>query len=495
MQILLATTEVTPFAKAGGLADVASALPIEWQKYGQDPIVVMPKYSFMDDQAFGFKPTDLTISVKMGFWTEYGRLWYGLLPYSKVPVYLIENADYFDRSGIYGDPHEFPDNDRRFIFFSRAVFETARALQVRPDIIHAHDFHTAMTMAFLKSQYRLDYHFTRTAGVYTIHNLGYQGWWDPGRAMDLSTFGKDQFYPGCWFEKNGLFNAMKAGIMFADKITTVSPTYAKEIRMPWYSEGMQNELNQRGADLIGVLNGVYYDEWNPQADDQIFQNYDIDSLGNKKINKAEYLKSFGIEEHDNNFTPLVGMVTRLTEQKGIDLVRSKIEKYLAENKIRFTMLGTGEQHHEEYFRNLQKKYPENVLLTIGYDNKLAHKLIAASDFFLMPSKYEPCGLTQMYSLKYGTIPVVRQTGGLADTVTEYKPHSGEGNGFVFLHYWDDDFDYALSRAIRLYAKMPHWDIIRKNAMSMDFPSSKTALEYLKVFRWALQKVRGNNGKK
>ncbi|MFA5511268.1 MAG: glycogen synthase [Candidatus Kapaibacterium sp.] len=489
MNIILASSEVEPFAKAGGLADIASSLPLEWHKHGQTPIVIMPKYGFIDTYKYRIEPTDKTLIVQMGNWTEYARLWQGYLPNSKVPVYMIEHNQYFDRNGIYGDPNEYGDNDRRFIFFSRAVFEAAKALNFKPDVIHAHDFHTAFTMAFLKSFYRHDPLFANTAGVYTIHNLAYQGKFNPENAMLLSNFGMKEFYPGSWFEKYGTVNAMKVGIMFADKITTVSPTYAKEIRYPYYSEGLQQELNLRGADLIGVLNGVYYDEWNPEIDKNIYNNYSDSELSDKNINKRKFLLEHGVREDANLELPLIGMVSRLTEQKGIDLLTAKLEYYLENSMFRFALLGTGERKYTDYFNYIKWKYPDLALINIGYNNTLSHRLFAASDFFLMPSLFEPCGLTQMYAMRYGTIPIARITGGLADTITEYNFDTAQGTGFLFWQYNADDLAYAMRRGLSVYNNQPHWDIIRKNAMNNNFSSGKSALEYLKVFNWALEKVR------
>jgi starch synthase len=490
MEIIVASAEAAPLVKAGGLADVAASLPAEWSKFGQSCYLFLPKYSFIDVHEYGFVPTYLVLYVPMGSWTEFAHLWYGKLPGSNFPVYLIENNDYFDRRGIYGDPDEYPDNDRRFIFLSRAIFEASKALNIKPDIIHAHDFHTAFSMAFLKSHYRFDPRFSKTAGVYTIHNLAYQGWFDPQRAMSFSQFGLGEFYPGSWFERYGKVNAMKTGIMFADKITTVSPTYAKEIRTSYFSEGLQDVLNLRAEDLVGVLNGVYYNEWDPEIDEFLYSKYSKDYIQGKKFNKYRFLQERGLSEADNLEIPLLGMVTRLTEQKGIDLVINKIEWLLSNNICRLALLGTGEKQYEDFFRYIAYKYPGKAFIDIGYHNGLSHKIIACSDFLLMPSRFEPCGLTQMYALKYGTIPIVRDTGGLADTVTEYNSENGDGTGFLFWQYNADDFAYAIRRALNLYNVEPHWTIIRQNAMNQDFSSSKAALEYLKVFKWALEKVRG-----
>ncbi|MFA6571622.1 MAG: glycogen synthase [Bacteroidota bacterium] len=489
MNILLASAEVAPFAKAGGLADIAANLPIEWQKFGQNVIIVMPKYLHIDTYKYGFQPTHIVLYVPMGGWTEYGHLWYGTLPDTQVPVYLIENLDYFNRHGIYGDPNEYSDNDRRFIFFSRAIFETANALNFTPDIIHAHDFHTAFSMAFLKSDYRYHYRFSRTAGVYTIHNLAYQGWFNPKRAMQFSGFGMKEFYPGSWFEQKGAVNAMKTGIMFADKITTVSPTYAREIRHSYFSEGMQDVLNIRASDLVGILNGVNYSEWDPEKDNLLYSKYNKDYLQGKKDNKINFLQELGLDDKNNLDLPLVGMVSRLTEQKGIDLMMNKWEYFLDNNKFRFALLGSGDTKYEDYFRYLSWKYPEKVFTNIGYNETLSHRLIAGCDFLVLPSRFEPCGLTQMYALKYGTIPIVRNTGGLADTVTEFIPATGNGDGFVFNNYNAEDFAFAINRALDTYHNAKDWDTVRTNAMSSEFSSGNAALEYLKVFKWALEKIR------
>jgi starch synthase len=299
-----------------------------------------------------------------------------------------------------------------------------------------------------------------------------------------------QYYPGSWFEHFGTVNAMKVGISFADKITTVSPTYGNEIRMPYYSEGLQDVLNHRGEDLIGVLNGVYYNEWDPEIDNELYSKYSKHFLQGKLFNKNEYLQQKGLTVSDNLDIPLIGMVTRLTEQKGIDLIMDKLEWFLTNNMCRLALLGSGEQKYLNYFNYLAWKFPTKAFIYIGYNNRLAHRIIASSDYLLMPSRFEPCGLTQMYALKYGTIPIVRFTGGLADTVKAYDSETGEGTGFHFWQYNSEDFAFAIRRALEIYKKEPHWDLIRRNAMNEDFSSSKSALEYLKVFQWALKKVRG-----
>lgn len=489
MNILLAAAECTPFVKAGGLADMIQSFSAEWKKSGHNPIVILPKYGNIDIYKYGLQPMELVLNVQMGYWTEYARLWQGTLPGTDVPVYFVANADYFNRHGIYGHPDEFPDNDRRFIFFSRAVFEAAKALNFKPDIMHAHDYHTAFVMAFLKSQYKNDPLFNETAGVFTIHNLAYQGKFNPERAMEYSSFGLKEFYPGSWFEFEGTVNSMKTGIMFADKITTVSPTYAQEIKSQYYGEGLHDILKLRASDLIGVLNGVYYNEWSPENDSLIYKKYDINNLNNKRENKYIFLQDHGVDQNDHYDMPMIGMVTRLAEQKGIDLLIHKIEEHLSRNLYRFALLGSGEPRYVDFFKELAWKYPGRALIHIGYNEELSHRIISASDYFLVPSRFEPCGLTQMYSLKYGTIPIVRSTGGLADTVNEYIEDTNTGNGFVFLNYDAEDMSWAINRALNCYMRTPVWDNLRKNAMLSDYSSSNSAAQYIEVFNWAKEKIR------
>lgn len=490
MNILLLSAEVTPFAKAGGLGDVAASLPKAWEELGHTPIVIVPKYGHIDTGKYEIIPTDIVFSVPMGTWQEYGRLWQGTLPNSTVPVYFIQNQDYFDREGIYGNPDGFTDNDRRFLFLTRAAFEAARALQFKPDIVHAHDNHTAFAMAFLKSQYRSDPFFDRAAGVFTIHNMAYQGIYDPRRAMEFTGFGMKSFYKGSWFEQHGVVNSMKTGIMFADKITTVSPTYAQEIRWAKFGEGLQNSLNERGGDLIGVLNGVDYTEWDPENDSTIYETYSKSSLTLKQGNKRKFLLDCGLPESEaTQNIPLIGMVSRLTDQKGIELLEQTIENFLSYGLMRFCIIGSGERKYEDFLRYLARKFPRRALVQIGYNSGQSHRIIAASDFLLVPSRFEPCGLTQMYALKYGTIPIVRSTGGLADSVEEFNPTALTGNGFLFNAYQRKDFASAIRRALSVYSIQPYWNALRTNAMDCDYSAVRSGKTYIEVFNWAREAMR------
>jgi starch synthase len=297
-----------------------------------------------------------------------------------------------------------------------------------------------------------------------------------------------KFTPYSPYEYFGLVNAMKVGIMFADKVTTVSPNYSQEIRLQYYGEGLDGVLNERSGDFLGILNGIDSTEWNPDTDKLIYKNYDSTYLEGKRDNKHILLRDFGLNEGDDLDLPMVSVITRLAEQKGIDLISHKMEELLSNNNFRFFVLASGDYSYEKYLEYLHHRFPRRVQIFIGYDNNLAHKIYAASDFFLMPSRFEPCGLAQMFSLKYGTIPIVRETGGLSDTVQEYNYYNMQGTGFTFWQYDSEDMAFAIQRALGIYKNEPHWDTIRRNAMSQNFSAAKTAAEYIQAFQWAKEKI-------
>lgn len=489
MNILVAAAEVAPFAKVGGLADMTGALPRAWQEAGHNVVVVLPLYGTIDKGAFGFTKTDIVLEVPMGPWPEFAQVWTTTLPGTTTPLYFLSSSDYYDRPGIYGYHDGFKDNDRRFIFLCRAAFELARALGFKPDVVHAHDYHTAPCMPMLKIHYRSDPFFAHTAGVFTIHNMAYQGMYDPVRAMELCGFDPASFHVGSWFEQDGVFNCLKAGIMFADKITTVSPTYAQEIR--WTPEGMglQPALQMRGTDLIGVLNGIDPNDWNPSTDVHLPVPFDATTLDKKEINKRALLQEMGLHAAgQSDGLPLVGMVSRLTEQKGISLLLHSLERFIAERRMRLAILGSGETRFEDFFHRLRHRHPEHVFVGTGYNNPLSHRIQAASDFYLMPSRFEPCGLTQMFALAYGSVPIVRAVGGLADTITQYDPITFYGNGFRFNRYSADACTEAIEQALRVYGREPHWTKLRQNAMASKYTIADTARHYLEVFTWARERT-------
>lgn len=490
MNILVVAAEVSPYAKVGGLADMTAALPRAWSKDGHSVKIVMPLYGTIDNDAYGITKTDLLISVPFAGWTEYAEVWQAILPDSAVEVFFLRSSDYYDRPGIYGYHEGFEDNDRRFIFLSRAAFELAKTLQFRPDVVHAHDYHTAVCMPLLKVHYRQDELFAQTAGVFTIHNMAFQGMFDPLRAMEFCGFQPQDFYSGCWYEHNGSFNAMKAGIMFSDKVTTVSPTYAQEIRWTPEGKGLQDSLQARSADVVGVLNGIDTLEWNPASDRNIALTYTSSTLERKRANKIALLRELGFsDENQRDNLPLFGMVTRLTEQKGISILEHALHHHVQEGSIRMIVLGSGEHHAEQFLHDLEHRYPHHVRFIRGYNEPLSHRIQAGSDYYLMPSLFEPCGLTQMFALRYGTVPVVRGIGGLADTVEEYDPITFRGIGVRFFDYSAEELQNAIRRALRLYQQEPHWSHVRRNAMSVDNSIAHSAERYLEVFSWALEKVR------
>lgn len=487
MNILVTATELYPYAKVGGLADITYALAKAWSELGHRVIVVVPKYQHIHPDIHHVEPTSHVIGVPIGNWTEYARLWRGTLPGTTVPVFFLDNGEYYNRPGIYGNPEEYPDNDRRFIFLSRAVFEVARALQFYPEVLFANDFHTALTMPYLKMHYRQVPNFSGAVGVLSIHNIAFQGIYDPDRFLFLAQIPRSAFYPTSPFEFYGKVNVLKAGILFADKITTVSPHYAYEIRTTSLGMGLQPVLQYRAADLIGILNGVDYTEWNPETDSKIYYRYSPAMLHMKRQNKIQFLRDHHLPDSEViEDVPLVGMVTRLTDQKGIPLLQQSLESMITTFPMRFVLLGSGAPHYERFFRYLAQRYPDRVLVHIGYSEELSHKVIASSDIYLMPSLYEPCGLTQMYALKYGTPPVVRYTGGLVDTVKDFNPETAEGTGFVFYKYDAGEMQWAIQRAIQLYFVKSLWTKLMLNGMQEDFSIQKSAKRYIELFQLALE---------
>jgi len=327
--------------------------------------------------------------------------------------------------------------------------------------------------------------------VLTIHNIAFQGISEPARVLPLLGIPWEEFYPGSPWEYYGAVNLLKVGILYADKIATVSPTYAWEIRSTPLGEGLQGVLNLRGADLVGILNGVDYTEWNPERDRYIFVPYSSQFLAGKQLNKRRLLSEWaGLSESElHRDLPLLGMVSRLTEQKGIDLLCHALEGIIAQLGVRFALLGSGANRYEDFFRYLASRYSRQVFVQFGYNEALAHKIIAAADYLVMPSRYEPCGLTQMYALRYGTIPIVRAVGGLRDTVRQYEPQTGEGWGFLFADYTPEALRGTVEYALSFYGVEPHWERMRRNAMACDFSARRSAEQYIQLFEWALERVR------
>ncbi len=490
MKILMVTAECVPFAKTGGLADAVAALSIALEKLGHDVKIIMPRYYKID------RDTLELLEGPMGVYTGYIENWTAVyhktLPGSKdVQTYFIDHEKCFGRDGIYGTPAEpdFSDNPYRFSLLDNAAFQLCRKLNWYPDIIHGHDWQAGLAPTLLKINERWKTEFAHTASVFTIHNLGYQGNYDKGN-FPLTSLEWEHFYDS-GFEDYDRINFLRAGLCSSHELTTVSPTYAQEIQMQENGFRMDGILRSRSGDLTGILNGVDTDVWNPSKDKKIPTNYTVKTLAKKAQNKAALQEKMGLDADPD--VPLIGIITRLADQKGIAEVFAPsygcAYRMCTEMKIQMVVLGSGEKWCENELRALESKLP-NFKAYIGYDDALSHLIEAGADFFLMPSRYEPCGLNQMYSLLYGTLPIVRRTGGLADTVQNYDEATGNGTGFVMDALTPDAvFDTVGWAVYAWYNKRDHIEAMKKRAMEQNFTWEGSAKEYLKVYEKALAKVR------
>jgi starch synthase len=487
LQILFTTPEAVPFAKTGGLADVAGALPKSLQALGCEVKLVMPYYRMVKESGLPLQYIGKEIEVPIGDEKLKADIYLGHLN-QDIPVYFFGREEFFDREYLYSTPKgDYFDNAERFIFFSKAVLIFCQHMEFSPDIIHHHEWQTGLVPAYLKSIYQNDPLFSHTAVVFTIHNIAYQG-----------MFKKEKFWltglPTEMYNPEGIefwerINFMKAGIVYADAINTVSQKYSEEIQTPEYGYGLEGILRKRKENLYGILNGVDYQDWDPSHDSHLVAQYDLKDISGKKECKKDLLKEFHLPSSLEN-APLLGMISRLADQKGFDLLMEILEGLFALD-IGFVLLGTGEQKYHDLFTQVAQKYPQKAGIRIAYDDRLAHKIEAGADLFLMPSKYEPCGLNQIYSLKYGTIPVVRATGGLDDTITHYDPATKKGNGFKFTRYDANEFLNTIKMAISFYSQPEHWRQLLRNAMAADFSWKRSAEAYLQLYRKALEKKRGN----
>jgi len=476
------TSECFPFAKTGGLADVVGALPKALRKLGHEVIIIMPKYAVIDTVKHNIHPYWEQLGVWMGNTLEWCGVHHTML--DDVPVYFIEYNNYFDREGIYHDNHhvDYQDNPKRFGFFSRAALQLCHDLNFDADIVHAHDWQTALVPAYLKIWHWNDPVLGKAASALTIHNIGYQGTYSPDcydyLGLQEVNFTSDKF------EDHGSVNFLKGGIYYADVVNTVSPTYANETRMPEYAWGMAPYLNNRQEHYMGILNGIDYEHWDPAIDPLIPVNFSPENLEGKKQCKAALQDRFMLDINPD--VPLIGVISRFAHQKGLDTLAEIIEKIVDDMQVQFVIIGSGEKHLESFYWHLPARYHERIGTYIGYNNELAHWVEAGADFFLMPSIYEPCGLNQMYSLKYGTLPIVRATGGLMDTVEQYDESTGEGTGFKF---WDAEAHaiyYTVGWAVSTYYdRKHHMEKLVQNAMSRHFSWEDSAIEYLKAYGKAM----------
>ena len=486
LHVLFVTSEAVPFAKTGGLADVAGALPKFLRPLGCDLRIVMPYYRMVKASGLPIEYLGQEIEVPIGDEILKADVYQGQLD-QDILVYFIGRDEFFDREYLYGTPRgDYFDNAERFTFFSKAVLNFCQFMSFSPSIIHHHEWQTGLIPAYLRSIYQTDPLFSRTAVLFTIHNIAYQGIFKKGK-FRLTGLPIEMYNPeGIEFWER--INFMKAGIVYADVINTVSQKYSEEIQTSEYGYGLEGILSKRKDDLYGILNGVDYQEWDPSDDTHLVARYNPHDLSGKRECKKDLLKEFHLPPSLENF-PLLGMISRLADQKGFNLLAEILDELFTLD-IGFVLLGTGEQKYHDLFTEVARKYPQKAGIQIAYDDRLAHKIEAGADFFLMPSKYEPCGLNQIYSLRYGTIPIVRATGGLDDTIVNYDSVTGKGNGFKFFRYDAKEFLNQIKVAIGFYSQPKQLKQLLRNAMTTDFSWQRSAKLYLQLYRKALEKKGG-----
>ena len=479
MHIVFAASECAPWAKTGGLADVVSALPRTLVKLGHRVSVFIPYYRQVAKAVPNAAVVLPSVTIPFPSYSRFVRILDGGVA-EGVQTYFVDCPQLFDREHFYATPSkDYSDNAERFGLFSRAVIEASKMLGV-PDVFHVHDWQAAMIAVLVRSTYYFDPVLRHVPAVLTIHNAGYQGWFPP-RTMetlllpwDMFTFDK--------LEQDDQVNFLKGGIVYADALTTVSRTYADEIQTPEFGDGLEGALRQRSGDLFGILNGVDYEEWDPATDPHIAAHYTADNLAGKKECRRDLLHAFGLDGVADE-TAVIGVVSRFATQKGFDLIVESMDRLVQEDMV-LVILGNGEEYYERLLVEMSDRYSSKVRVQVKCDNVVAHKVEAGSDMFLMPSRYEPCGLNQIYSLKYGTVPVVRATGGLADTIDEQP--MGRGNGFRFHGYSAGDMMDALQRALGAFRNKGEWEQMMQRGMAQDFSWDKPAQEYVRVYERVIQ---------
>lgn len=480
-KILFAASESVPFVKTGGLADVIGTLPPVFQEKGIDIRVILPKYSEIPEEYKSQMQPLVQFQVDLGWRQQYCGI--EMLSYGGLIWYFIDNRYYFDRPYVYGlggDEYE------RYGFFCRAVLNALPLIDFKPDILHCHDWQTGMIPALHKIQYAHIPYYADMKTIQTVHNLQYQGIFGIKDVQDCLGLGDDLF-TGDKLEAYGMANFLKAGLVYADAITTVSKSYAEEITTAFYGERLDGLLRARHQSLHGILNGIDTDEYDPATDPCIPSNFSIDKMGGKAVCKAALQRELGLIEAPD--VPLLGMVTRLSNQKGLDLLDHVISNLMAEN-VQLVVLGKGDNKYIDLFTWAESAYPGRVIARFEMNHTLAHRIYAGADIFLMPSQFEPCGLSQMISLRYGTIPIVRETGGLRDTVLSYNEFTGEGNGFTFFNYNAHDFLHTVQRALVYYRNEPDiWQMLIERGMASDFSWHRSADDYITLYQHLLTAER------
>ncbi|MBA2113142.1 glycogen synthase GlgA [Bremerella alba] len=493
MNVLFASSEVYPFAKTGGLADVAGALPIALQGMVDNVTVILPAFRHIYKSGLPIEELPIYFDVPVGGQVASGQLLKSYLPNSDVPIYFVKNDEYFDRPELYREAGtDYQDNCERFVFFCRSVLEAIRLLDLNIDLLHCNDWQTGLIPAYLNIEYSATHGYENIASVLTIHNMAYQGnFWH----WDMLLTGLDwKYFNMHQMEFFGHLNFLKTGIVFADAITTVSPRYAEEIQSQPMGCGLEGALRERRSVLEGIVNGVDYTRWDPAADDDIAAQYDLSNWQqNKPLCKEALQKEFHLPT--NPKAPIIGMVGRMADQKGFDLVAKVIRERAQTCDCQWVILGTGEPHHEAMLKELSSLYPNKIGVKVEFCEGKARRVEAGADMFLMPSLYEPCGLNQLYSLKYGTVPVVRETGGLADTITNMSPvtlETGTANGFSFREYTAEALQDILEIAITTYQEQPDtWKQIIETGMAQDWSWDRSAQQYIELYQKTLEARRNN----
>lgn len=481
LKIVMIASECVPYAKTGGLADVVGALPKALHNLGHEVIVIIPKYSFIDMKLFGLRPFFNSMSVWMGNAEEWCSVY--ITENDGVPIYFIESNKYFDRYGLYHDENlnDYLDNPRRFAFLARAALQLCRDIGFKADIIHSHDWQAALASAYLKIWHWNDLTLGSSASVLTIHNIAYQGVYS---AADYDYIGLQwRNFSSDKFEDHGKINFLKGGIIYSAMVNTVSPTFAQETRTNM-GFGLSPYLNNKDSHYVGILNGADYEHWSPDMDPLIPERYSMEDLRGKATCKTELQRRFLLEVDPN--IPIVGVISRFASQKGLDLLAQAVEGIVNNMRVQFVILGAGHKGLEAYYGQLPAVYPGRIGSYIGYNEELSHWIEAGSDFFLMPSIFEPCGLNQMYSLKYGTLPIVRATGGLEDTVQQYNEAMGTGTGFKFWAADPGAIYYTAGWAVSTYFdRREHFEKMILNAMAQNYSWEKSAREYVGLYERAL----------
>ena len=479
MRVLMLAAEMVPFAKTGGLADVLGALPKGLKQLGVDVRVAMPRYGRIDPAKFDLRVEIDNLPVSMDEATESVRVLQTSVG-DGIPVYFVDSERYFNREGIYG----YPDDGERFILYCRASLEMLKELEWCPDVIHCHDWHAGVVPNWLKTIYRSDPFWSRIASVFTIHNLQYQGVFGH-RILEVAGIEEYGFlYHPQMQELASVVDLLARGIYFADVISTVSERYAREILTPEFGEKLDPLLTDRRDRLFGVLNGLDYDEVNPATDRYIATRFDVDHLERRIENKLALQREANLTVDAS--IPLAGMISRMVDQKGFDILAEAFDDMMQSLPLQFVLLGTGDQHYHNIFNRFAQTYPDRAAIFLTFNAALAQRIYAGADVFLMPSRFEPCGLGQLIGLRYGCIPVVRSTGGLADTVQDYNPRTGEGNGFAFERYHHTDLLVAVVRALENMKCASTWQSLQRRGMQADFSWGASAAKYLDLYRRAVQ---------